>query len=101
MATPSPPIPETPAAVGSRVGTRASVPYLVGGILVSSLWAFALGRGDPAAFLGSLVGKMIWPTLIAFAVRGRKRDWSGFSRWFFWLALLLPPVFRVLWSSNR
>ena len=33
---------------------------------------------------------VFFPALIAYFVRGRKGDWKGFSRWFFWLGLFLP-----------
>jgi hypothetical protein len=37
--------------------------------------------------IGSFMGIMFWPFVIAFIVRGRKHDWRGFSQWFFWVTL--------------
>jgi hypothetical protein len=41
-----------------------------------------------AACLGTLIGFLFWPAVIAYLVKGRKGDWNGFGRWFFLLAIL-------------
>ncbi|MGH9710116.1 MAG: hypothetical protein ACRD37_06185, partial [Candidatus Acidiferrales bacterium] len=51
-------------------------------------------QGSPRDIGGALArttGMLLFPFLIAYAVRGRKnkRDWNSFARWFFWLALIL------------
>ncbi len=56
------------------------------------LLAFAGARGDLATALGAVTGMAVYPSLIAFAVAGRKRNWRGFARWLFWIGLFLPLI---------
>ena len=45
-----------------------------------------------------MMGAMLFPFLIAYVLRGRKkkRNWNSFARWFFWLALILPALYLCL-----
>jgi hypothetical protein len=47
-----------------------------------------LTNGNVAAFFGDWTGRLLTPLLfsffIAYFARGRKGQWNGFDRWFFW-----------------
>ena len=76
--------------------TKLNPAYLVAGPAVAGLWSLGAGGGDLATLLGAWTGTLIPPAVVAFVVAGRKADWAGFSRWFFWLALLIAPVLRTI-----
>jgi hypothetical protein len=96
--------PQTPPLVpvstptqAAAARTRVNIPYLLVGVLLAGVWALgARHRGDVSRFVGAWLGSLVWPALIAYIARGRKGDWRAFSRWFFWLALLIPPALRTL-----
>jgi hypothetical protein len=51
--------------------------------------------GDIPGAIGRWTGSLFLPFLISYGLRGRKRDWAGFSRFFFWFGLLLPAWIGV------
>jgi len=58
-------------------------------IVLTGLSAWARGNPyDIGGTFGRTVGVLLIPFLIAYLVRGRKRKWDSFARWFFWLGLI-------------
>ena len=45
--------------------------------------------GDVGGGLARITAVMLLPFLVAFVLRGRKGDWKGFSKWFFWVTIIL------------
>lgn len=70
----------------------------IGTVVFGGMAAFSRRAYDPYERLGLWFGALVWPLLIAFVVRGRKGDWYGFARWYFWLTLLIPSV---MWSVTE
>jgi hypothetical protein len=101
--TSRPPLPEMPPMppAARRAATKPDVPYLVAGVTLAGIWAFGPGGGDIATFLGAWTGTLIPPAVVAYVVAGRKADWARFSRWFFWLALLIAPALRTMAAASR
>jgi hypothetical protein len=98
MTTPLAPRPAadgTPTASTGAEHRSASVLSIVLAVVVGAIWAVPTSTGGFAGFLGAWTGNLIWPLLIAYLARGRKRDWRAFSRWFFWLTLIVPPLPRA------
>jgi hypothetical protein len=47
-------------------------------------------RGNPydiGGAVGRAIAVLLMAFLVAYLVRGRKRNWDSFARWYFWLAL--------------
>ena len=64
--------------------------YILVPILLSLLGrAQQIRQGDIGGAVGQTFGVMFFPFVIAYIIRGRKGDLQGFSRWFFWLGILL------------
>lgn len=101
--TSRPPLPEMPPMppAAYRAPTKPSIPYLVAGVTLAGIWALGPGGGDIATFLGAWAGTLIPPAVVAYVVAGRTADWARFSRWFFWLALLISPVLRTLAAASH
>jgi hypothetical protein len=46
---------------------------------------------DPG-LMGYWFGTLVFPFSIAYFIGGRGRDWEKFSKWLFWLGLIIPMV---------
>jgi hypothetical protein len=69
--------------------TKAFWWFLLGSSALCLLVALPLAmRGDPAEALGYMIGFAFVPFLVAYIARGRKGDWNGFSKWFFFGLLI-------------
>lgn len=78
------PAPPEPSA------TPLSWVYIIGGCVFPFLDVLPqLRQLDIGGGLGRMFGLIFFPFLIAYLVKGRKRDLKGFSRWFFWLCLIV------------
>ena len=42
---------------------------------------------------------LLLPFLVAFVLRGRKGDWKGFSKWFFWVTVIM--LYAVYWNHHQ
>ena len=89
--------PSPPPSTKVVTKTRVNIPYILIGSLLAAIWAIGAAgspTSDAAGFVGAWVGSLFWPALIAWGVKGRVGDWRAFSRLFFWLALVIPPVLQ-------
>ena len=80
--------PQQRESTGARmeVGSWIAIVFVtILSILVA--WAFGTPYDIGGAIAKGLVSLLI-PFAIAYLVRGRKKNWDSFARWFFWLALL-------------
>jgi hypothetical protein len=74
----------------SKLDVKAISWFLIAFVTILAGFA-AWVRGNPydiGGAMGRAIGALLIPFLIAYLVRGRKRNWDSFARWYFWLALL-------------
>lgn len=69
-------------------------PAIIGPLAIWFVILYLLSR-DWAAALGSITACALVAFTVAFLWKGRNRDWRGFSKVFFWIALFFP-IFRSL-----
>ena|SRR5216684_4395645 len=73
----------------------ASLGYILVPIVVTFVIRLLPQPLDIGGSIGYTAGVMLIPSLVAYLMRGRKGDWRGFSRWFFWL-----DIFSFLLAFN-
>jgi hypothetical protein len=52
-----------------------------------------------AGDVGGPAASLLLPCLVAFVLRGRKGDWKGFSKWFFWVTVIM--LYAVYWNHHQ
>lgn len=69
--------------------SRRSLAQIACTVVIAGLLAFSY---DVPSWLGGWIGSMALPALIAYLMRGRKKNWAGFARWFFWLTIIMVGI---------
>ncbi len=75
---------------GVQVKTKLNWTYMGLTILICFMDNLpVMQAGDIGAGLARMIVLMLFSFLVAFVLRGRKGEWKSFSKWFFWLTLIL------------